>query len=68
MRCCLFNRFVKVKASERTNRCSNAEARSKTDERTEGTESVAEDDSDLTSAVRWLSKVGNGEGGNGDLE
>lgn len=68
VRCCLFNLFVKVKASERTSRCSNPEARSKTDERTEGTESVAEEDSDLTSAVRWLSKVGNGEGGSGDLE
>jgi len=68
VRCCLFNLFVKVKASERTNRCSKAEARSKTDERTEGTESVAEDDSDLASVVRWLSKVGNGEGGSGNLE
>ena len=67
-RCCLFSLLVKVKASERTNRCSNAEARSKTDERTEGTESVAEEDSDLISAVRVLSKVANGEGVSGDLE
>ena len=68
VRCCLFNLFVKVKASERTNRCSSPEARSKTDERTEGTESVAEEDSDLKSAVRVLSKVARGEGGIGDLE
>ena len=68
VRCCLFNLLVKVKASERINRFNNTEARSKTDERAEGIESVTEDDSDLASAVRWPSKVGNGEGASEDLE
>ena len=68
VRCCLFNLLVKVKASERINRCNSEEARSKTDEITEGTESVIEDDSDLASAFRWLSKSGNGEGAREDLE
>lgn len=67
-RCCLFNLLVRVKASERTNRCNNEEARPKTDERTEGTESVTEDDSDFASALRWPSKPGNGEGASEDLE
>lgn len=67
-RCCLFNRLVKVKASERINRCNNEEARSKTDERTDGTESVTEDDSDLPSALKRLSKIGDGEGTCEDLE
>ena len=68
MRCCLFSLLVKVKASERINRCNSEEARSKTDERTEGTESVVEDDSDLASALRWPSKFGNGEGARNDPE
>ena len=66
-RCCLFNLFVRVKASERTNRCNNEEARSKTDESTEGTESVTEEDSDRPSAFR-VSKFCDGEEANEDLE